>query len=261
VRNRILQAYEEARPDALDKDYNPVAKIPLTVYRVENALHIDECMPEAARDTRESNGEQLAQAQGMYANTEILNSILLQTHRCQQQLANTQQMICSDISQLRSFFTCQCGVINRNINRINTFALLPGRRITGNGCTSTARGGTAEGIGNGNGGGPPLVPTKAAELSRKPKDLYDLWKEYTHGLEGSKAASEFNPRERGGKNKDKYCRRKNFWDTVERLLAKGYNNRTAIDRIYATYGNSLTVTQIINKLKTDKLIGNHPSLR
>jgi len=259
VLQRIRSAYKDVRPEAHDDDYNPVAKIPLTVYRIENTLQIDEVNEEAMADTRESNGEQLARAQAMNANHEILNALLLQSHRHQQQLAINQQTICQELNQLRGFIGTQFGVANRNINRINRFAVIAGPpTVAAAAAASVAMDNNTAGNSNStraSTGGRP------AELSRKPRDLYDLWKEYTHGLDGNKPANDFSPRERGGKNKDKYCRRKNVWDCIDKLCAKGYSDRTAIDRIYQTYGRSLTVTQIINKFKEDKRHGGHINLR
>ncbi|CAB9507080.1 unknown protein [Seminavis robusta] len=108
----------------------------------------------------------------------------------------------------------------------------------------------------------PAAATQPAQLSKKPFNLYELWDEWIKGLNGNKPACEFTARERG-RVKDKFCRRKHVWDCVIRLMAKGFDWRAAVDRIYATYG-WLTVTQIINKFKQDKKnqpIGIHPRLR
>jgi hypothetical protein len=59
VLQRIQSAYADVHPDDHDADYNPVAKIPLTVYRIENTLQIEDVSEEALTDTRGSNGEQL----------------------------------------------------------------------------------------------------------------------------------------------------------------------------------------------------------
>ncbi|CAB9510697.1 expressed unknown protein [Seminavis robusta] len=180
-------------------------------------------------------------------------------------------------------------IVNKNIGRINHFQLIargggaprlplpgaPGGAGVGGG-TAGAGGGGAAAAGGGLPPPPPSpgrlartpaarAPTPAtlpAQLSKKPFNLYELWDEWIKGLNGNKAACEFTARERG-RVKDKFCRRKHVWDCVIRLMAKGFDWRAAVDRIYATYG-WLTVTQIINKFKQDKKnqpTGIHPRLR
>ena len=62
-----------------------------------------------------------------------------------------------------------------------------------------------------------VAPT--AILKNHPQDLYELWIEYTTGLEGNKPARLFNASERGCV-KDQYTQRKVFWDLVTRLIHK-----------------------------------------
>ena len=60
---------------------------------------------------------------------------------------------------------------------------------------------------------------KVAKLSKCPKNLHLLWREYEFGLDGQKAAKNFTPEERG-KNKFSYSRRKVFWDAINVVVAK-----------------------------------------
>ena len=102
------------------------------------------------------------------------------------------------------------------------------------------------------------------DLSTSPKNLHELWAEYTVGLGGRKAAKYFTPRERGGRLKFRYCRRKIFWDCVSKHVNAGYAVDTVIDRIHSSYGEALTVTAILNALVKDRRkdgIGGHPNLR
>ena len=93
---------------------------------------------------------------------------------------------------------------------------------------------------------------RPAKLSRV-KTLGMLWSEYTIGLNGNKPAKSFTAIERGA-DKSKYCRRKRFWDAVEKLTADyGINSLLAISRIYTVYGkNNATVTKVLEELGKDK---------
>ncbi|OWZ03196.1 hypothetical protein PHMEG_00025112 [Phytophthora megakarya] len=97
-------------------------------------------------------------------------------------------------------------------------------------------------------------------LSKRPKDLFELWHEYQFGLAGLKAAKEFSRSERGA-NKFAYSRRKPFWDVIASLVRSGYTSDTAIDKVYAVYGRNLSVSSILKSLREDRKRGGHPSLR
>ena len=89
------------------------------------------------------------------------------------------------------------------------------------------------------------------KLSKNPKDLYSVWKEWEFGLNGMKAAKDYSYHERGA-NKFSYCRRKVFWDAVTGLISKGYTSDTAIDRIYLVYGEGRSVCGILKLMARDR---------
>lgn len=91
-------------------------------------------------------------------------------------------------------------------------------------------------------------------LSRNPKDLYTVWKEWDFGLYGMKPARDFTIHERGA-NKFTFSRRKNIWDAVIRMIAHGYTSDTAIDRIYDVYGRGKSVCAICKALAKDRRDG------
>jgi len=91
-----------------------------------------------------------------------------------------------------------------------------------------------------------------AKLSKMPKDLRTLWREYQFGLDGNKPAKDFTPQERGHV-KCIYCRRKVFWDAVQMLIAKGFTWETAVDRILTVYGSRHSVSKILHELRKDRL--------
>ena len=99
-----------------------------------------------------------------------------------------------------------------------------------------------------------------ATLSKNPKTLHSLWREFEEGLGGRKAAKMFTARQRG-RVKQMYYRRKVVWDTVAVLVRAGYTAETAVERIYDTYGQNQSVTKIIKRMLADKRGGGHPNLQ
>ena len=102
----------------------------------------------------------------------------------------------------------------------------------------------------------PVVPV--AKLSKCPRSLYDLWKEYEFGFHGCKPAKDWTATERG-RDKFKYYRQNVVWKKICELVCGGYTAESACDKIYSAYGHSSTVTEIIKQLVKDK--GGHPELR
>ena len=52
-----------------------------------------------------------------------------------------------------------------------------------------------------------------------------------------------------------YSHRRVFWDAVVKLMARGYMADSAIDRISGAYGRRLSVTQVINQMNKDRMLG------
>jgi hypothetical protein len=99
-----------------------------------------------------------------------------------------------------------------------------------------------------------------ARLSKCPKTLYDLWKEYMFGFSGNKPAKDFTRSERGACRYN-YSKRNVVWQTIIELVKAGYSSDLAIDKIYGAYGHSTSNTIIIKKLAADNKHGGHPELR
>ena len=98
------------------------------------------------------------------------------------------------------------------------------------------------------------------KLTKNPKDLYTLWKEFEFGISGAKTAKFYTARERG-ENKFFYSRRKIFWDVVSNMERKGFTSDAAIDEVYITYGAGLSVSKILLLMRNDRKTGGHPHLR
>jgi hypothetical protein len=106
----------------------------------------------------------------------------------------------------------------------------------------------------------PVPLVLQARLTKCPRSLYDLWKEYEFGFQGCKPAKDWTASERG-KDRFKYYKRNIFWVQVSDMIRAGHTAERAIDLIYRVYGANLPVTKIIKKMIDDKKIGGHPALR
>ncbi|KUF75838.1 hypothetical protein AM587_10003726 [Phytophthora nicotianae] len=107
---------------------------------------------------------------------------------------------------------------------------------------------------------PSTHQASTAVLSKRPKDLFELWHEYQIGCGDLKAAKDFTAIERGA-NKFAFSRRKVFWDVVASLVRSGFTSDAAIDKVYSVYGRQLSVSSILVALRADRKNGGHPRLR
>ena len=102
--------------------------------------------------------------------------------------------------------------------------------------------------------------SRNATLSKCPRDLWTLWQEYEHGLDGRKPAREFSDVERG-RVASTYSKRNHIWQLIGRLInRRGVHHNIAIDSIYDVYGQ-IPVTKIIKAVQKDAKTGEHPRLR
>ena len=100
---------------------------------------------------------------------------------------------------------------------------------------------------------------QVAKLVDSPKTLKVVWQEYVSGINGTKAAHEYNNAD-SAKNSTKYSRRKNLWDLVSAWVRAGKTPEQAISKILKVYHPITLVTGILDKLAKDKKIGSHPQL-
>lgn len=243
VRARVQAGYNTIR-GAHPADYNPVVKVPLHISRVENQVFIQEALAGGV----DGNGNVVVGGgHGLSANqANQLQTVLISMNRMDQRLAEHHQQLSSNISELRSYCCAQFRLMNRNMTR---YSMQPVRRIGPAPVNAAPNvGGGAQGI------------DARAKLAPHPRTLLLLWHEYLYGLEGNKPAKDFTSTERG-RVKFKYCRRKNFWTVMARLINAGFTELSAIDKIHQAYGNNLAVSTILNRMARDKRDGGHPNLR
>jgi len=242
VRDRVREAYNSIRGTHLP-DYNPVEKVLLHVFMIENVVHIDE-LPAQPTDGAGDNGVQLQGAAAIHSSQAFQNAMMMQLQGLATNQSDMWLAMQRDISELRAHQVRNFGIVHDNLRR--HFA--PVHRPS-NGATAVL---------------PQQQQQQAnqvlAQLSPMPRNLHLLWRECTHGLNGRKAAKDFTRRECGA-NKDKYCRRKHVWDCIAAFIRAGYTEDAAINKIKQAYGVSSSVTTIINCFKRDKKNGGHPNLR
>ena len=237
LRQRVQHAYEEIRQ--LEEGVNPVKKVLLVVYRVEDQLMIDE----AGAAQRQEPGHP-----GVMS-AEAIPTLFAQVNSLRQQIDELRDTSQSNASALQTDIQRQFAVLNRNVRRIAIAPACPVNRAevtqTGDDEPTSERGAV------------PFVST----LSPTPRTLFDLWTEYQYGIGGRKPAKDFAAAERG-KVKYNYHRRKVVWDAIAALVRAGHTSDVAIDRIYEIYGQNQSVTAIINRMRRDRRThGEHPNLR
>ena len=76
-------------------------------------------------------------------------------------------------------------------------------------------------------------------------------------MTGRKPAKDFNSGERGAV-KSKYSFRKAFWEKAAEMVRAGDTAQVACDKIYSCYGESMSVTDILRKMKADRRSGQWP---
>lgn len=253
ISNRVRAAYQGLGDrNTLAVGDNPVRKAPLGVVGIDAQLIVEEILgggDAGGGGAGGGGGGDRRVAHGMQREeVRLLNSQVMHLRR---ELADAHAENLRRDMIVRSTLTR----LNRNVARL---AATPGRRRVG-----TAMAAVAEGGGAGRGGDPgemdPSLPVATgqssrrlvANLSRRPKTLHDLWKEWEYGMAGNKAAKNFTQAERG-KVKSQYNIRLQFWAKCEDMVRRGMEPDVACDRIYAAYGQRTSVTIILRNMRRDK---------
>jgi Transcriptional activator of glycolytic enzymes len=256
MRDRITQAYLPTHPNI----QQPVEKVSLNIYRIQDTLMIDE-VPEligngggfaapAAPAGAPTGGVPAGAVNAI--NQQQSAALLVNIQRLQQQQSQNHQQAMDSIAALRTFSLNQFRTVNNNIRafggtiqggfaRQDFQQAARRRRVTD----------PEQQVGDGN------LP---ATLVPTPRTLAELWEEYQFGIGGRKPAKDFEAHERGNATngvKQKYYRRKFVWYTIEELMRRGDSRDNAIRKIRQAYGWRCSVTQIINFLINDNKEGKH----
>jgi hypothetical protein len=98
------------------------------------------------------------------------------------------------------------------------------------------------------------VPPLIAKISKCPRSLHDLWREYQFGPGVFKTAKDFADSKRGV-DKCKYYQRNVIGRKFDDMILTGLSADEACDLIYHFYGPSFSVTVMLNKMISDKKTG------
>ena len=221
LRNRILSSIRFAGGYACTADITqPIKRVAIVVHDMSGKLHFADVGGDSGpRDSAEATNVAILREM------KALGSVVLSIQRRMEGISSNRQI---EQQETRS-------QMQRNMNRLHAtvqrIASQPAARLAAPERAVTTR--------------------KAAQLSKRPADLFLLWKEYEFGLGGKKPARQFTPTERGA-CKWAYSFRMGFWRAVENLMNRGHTSDTAIDTLYSAYGRSKSVTMILRALRADK---------
>ena len=223
---KVTEAYEDCRPELWPTGVNPIERVPLSIFKVGELL----CIEEKPTNGAPATGNTMSAARNVVA-----DHITAQLHSIDIRITNLEAKIDASHGDIKQEMQKQLSHINKNVSRIQLLA--PTQRAPGNNNGAAA------------------IRSTAAHLG-KPKCMHTLWVEYTHGLGGNKAAKDFTATERG-RVKQKYYRRKTFWDIVSVLVNAGYGAPAAVDKVWNHYGRSASVTTVLDSLLADKKTYRH----
>ena len=238
MRDRITAAYIPTHPNIAQ----PVIRVPLTIYRIQDTLMIDEMTAGETEPAPEAGG-----AAPVGFNNQQVQQLLINLQSLQRSVAENHQQMTQSVSSLRTWTQQQFRTVNTNIRSFGGTiqgALArqdPQQQARRRQATDPERQVEQEG-------------TLPATLSPTPRTLAELWEEYQFGIGGRKPAKDWTATERGNRIhgiKQKYYRRKFVWWTMEELIRRGDTRNTAINKIRTAYGWRCSVTQIINFLIHD----------
>ena len=226
----------------LEPGTNPITRSSLGVTGIDSQLHMFEMLGSGNdevrqggvnRDPRQVSSE--VEAQMSFLASEVARLQRLVTDSAEQ-------------SQRRDVIIRHLiGQMDKNIGRL---AAAPGRRMAAVPATTPEAAAAVAAM-------PRAATPLKAELIPRPRTLHDLWAEWQVGGGGRKPAKDFNSGERGAV-RSKYSFRKPFWEKVSEMIRAGLTAQVACDRIYACYGESLSVTQILRKMHADRRSGMWP---
>ena len=239
----------------IPRDRNPVEKVVLQVHRYKNQLVINKLLaiPEAQGGVIDGNQpDPLLVANRVAGNQQQLSILTNQVHQLKLDLAQVKMELATAIAESRNYSERQLTLLHKTLGKLLHQA--PTRRVANRPANAATAAGLAAAA-----PARQFMPLRSA-LSKCPRNLHDLWREWTDGLDGNKAASQLKPSERGGKARFVYHNRKFVWDVIKRFTDKNISHLTAIENIESAYGRNKSITHYIACLKRDKKNGGHPNL-
>jgi hypothetical protein len=276
ARDRFIADHLEEAPEP---GFNPVQKVPLHVMKDNGRLKIFKIRPignaNAGAGANHNNNivNNQANPQGNNANVispdqlpnqANLQHVMVMMNNLEQSVNEKYELLHLQIERNRSFAAQQFQAINNNIRRYggtitSAFAHQLRQQPAGPNGARVAPVNLFGAYG---------ANDRRATLHPRPRDLFQLWEEWTTGIDGRKAAKDFTSSERNsrvGGIKQKFYRRLLVWKTQARLVDGGMSLIAANNRI-TTITGSTTLTGVINRLIAFKRTyrdtgGIHPQLR
>ena len=241
MRNRITAAYIPTHPEVPQ----PVERVPLTIYRVQDTLMIAEMINTDNGDNGGVAPPAVPGAGGVVTNQQH-QQVLISLQSLQQSVAQNHQQLTQSIASLRQWALNQFRTVNTNIRSFGgTIEGAVARQDPQQAARRRQATDPQQQVQEG---------TRPATLAPTPRTLAELWEEYQFGIGGRKPAKDWTSVERGNRIhgiKQKYYRRKYVWWTIEELIRRGHTRNAAVNKIRQAYGWRCSVTQIINFLIHD----------
>jgi hypothetical protein len=233
IKTRILENYAQL-PNKLADGINPVKRKLLIVSGHDNEVQLTELNEDGGNGN--GNGHL---AGGAMQQHQLLQALMAQMATMQNSILELHVQRAQDIAMNNHQFQ----TLNANIRRIHR---QPDQLLAAGAANARhIQQQLAQPVAAG------AVANNNATLSPTPRSLFELWNEWNTGIGGRKAAIHFTPQERGA-CKHKFTRRKRAWDIIRTMINKGHSAQTAIDRIYAVYGQGMPVTTILNRIAIDR---------
>jgi Transcriptional activator of glycolytic enzymes len=201
---------------------------------VENQLVIDElhvAQPDGPPQPQAVGGQQIPHAQALNGHAAQLQACLNQIHHCRTEIQEIKTFHSTELALLQSWMQVKFATQVRNINRLRQSApFAPTQHPVNNNNQQPA----LQEQGFGGGAGIPAGEAAAAlvnkhrparpnaVLCKGPKNIYDLWREYQHGIGNNMPAKNFNGKERG-RAKSAYSRRNIVWTVIVDLVTAGFD--------------------------------------
>jgi hypothetical protein len=239
VKSELNDILSASGVDVEEADFNPIHKVPVIVSGDQGTVLIEVIDSELRTAANVMGSGAMRSSTAIQEQLLAIQSSLNQLRRDINDVKTNQAIDRNCVAQ-------QFGALNANVKRIGR---QPGRMMM---LATVAATRTRDDDENDR-----TIPVQAppiASLSPAPKDLYQLWNEYEHGIGGRKPAKHFSLHERG-KVKHIYSLRNAGWQIISGLVRLGHTSEVAIDRIYAVYGAQTSVTAILRSLKKDVKAG------
>ncbi|KAG1705685.1 hypothetical protein DVH05_003395 [Phytophthora capsici] len=184
LRLRIIQAYQD---EGGDSSVNPVHRVPFHVVGEGGELHLVE-VRDIACDSEDGHTSTVADTTIAHKDFAAMHSQFFGVKRYIGE-------VMSEVMRLRTEIQRELHTIKASVNRIAVQPVI--RQVQGSRVDPTGEREL----------NPPRIQRAAIKLSKRPKDLFELWHEYEFGFAGVKPARDFTSVERGA-NKFVYSRRK-----------------------------------------------------